>query len=300
MGAGEDAFMLGALRISASALLLLLLALGPSRPFSLFSLPLLLSTEGAPESSLPDSGVFFGGAVHRGTSQTTPVKLLSVKPPRAHLRHGLPDLSSARRPALMAPWFALGPSLCAPAARLAAEWSIVPSSLWSLLVCCTSHREVKERTYNRGFFLGPGFPLGLGIPSMPFADRLVPLFLGPSVGGPMPDGAGVPSAAGVAALESDAFSPLEVVGAATLAELVGELLTSLGSEGSFTKGVCSSIDSGKRSTRSCAGDTAKVTSRLGLPPDLRRPSAALPDGGIVTVQCVRCRGDGFLMLAARG
>ncbi len=108
------------LRISASAPLLLLLALLPSWPFSLFSLLLLLSAaDGAPDSPLLDSGSFFGGAVHLGTSQTTPVKLLSLKPPRAHLRQGLPLLSSARRPALIAPWFALGPSLCAPEGRLA-------------------------------------------------------------------------------------------------------------------------------------------------------------------------------------
>ena len=70
--------------------------------FSLFSL-LLLSDAAAVDPSADDSGRDLGGAVHRGISQTTPVNVLSVKPPLFHLRQGLPDRSSARRPALMAP-----------------------------------------------------------------------------------------------------------------------------------------------------------------------------------------------------
>lgn len=130
MGAGEEALTLGALCTSASPPLLLLLPLLATWPSSLFSLPLLLSAaEGAPESSVVDSEGL-GGAVQRGISQTTPVKVLRVKPPLAHRRQGLPLRSRARRPALMAPWLALGPSLCAPAARFAAfVWSMVPSSL---------------------------------------------------------------------------------------------------------------------------------------------------------------------------
>lgn len=62
-------------------------------------------------------------------------------------------------------------------------------------------------TYRRGFFLGPGFPRTLGWPSAVVAPLLTPFFL-PSVGGPIEDGAGVPSPAGVAAFESDAASPL--------------------------------------------------------------------------------------------
>jgi hypothetical protein len=51
------------------------------------------------------------GAFHEGTSHTTPVKLRRVKPFFSHLRHlNFPVRSRARRPALMAPWFALGPS----------------------------------------------------------------------------------------------------------------------------------------------------------------------------------------------
>lgn len=109
MGAGDEVWMLGALCISTSGPLLLLemlLSLPDmllaSFPFSLFSL-LLPSAEGAAESSVPDSGTVRGGAVHRGISQATPVKLLSLKPPLAHFRQGLPERSRARRPALMAP-----------------------------------------------------------------------------------------------------------------------------------------------------------------------------------------------------
>jgi hypothetical protein len=79
------------------------------------------------DPSADDSGRDLGGAVHRGISHTTPVNVLSVKPPLFHLRQGLPDRSSARRPALMAPWLALGPSLCA--ARELRPPSMVPSSL---------------------------------------------------------------------------------------------------------------------------------------------------------------------------
>lgn len=110
IGAGEEAGTLVALRISASAPLLLFTAL-LSAGVSLFSLLLLLSADAALESPVLDSGAFLGGAVQRGISHTVPVKLLRVKPPRFHLRQGLPERSRARRPALIAPWFALGPSL---------------------------------------------------------------------------------------------------------------------------------------------------------------------------------------------
>lgn len=50
------------------------------------------------------------------------------------------------------------------------------------------------------------------------ADRLTPFFFGPSVGGPMAEGAGVPSAVvtsgtGVAAFESEALSPFVTLAA---------------------------------------------------------------------------------------
>jgi len=50
------------------------------------------------------------GARQVGTAQLTPVKLRSWKPFFSHFRHGFPVRSRARRPALMAPWLALGPS----------------------------------------------------------------------------------------------------------------------------------------------------------------------------------------------
>lgn len=124
------------------ALLLALLLSSMSAPpllFSLFSLAIwllsLFSLLLSPDAESPEvpSALIFGGAVQRGISQTTPVKLLSVKLPFCHLRQGLPDRSSARRPALIAPWLALGPSLWAAVALAARgavlEWSIEPSSL---------------------------------------------------------------------------------------------------------------------------------------------------------------------------
>ena len=108
-GAGEDSAggaegarelptaWLGALAISTS-IPLLLFSLS-SWLLSLFSL--LLSPDAG--SSDLGSGLGLGGAVQRGTSQTTPVKLLSLKPPLFHLRQGLPDRSRALKPAFMAP-----------------------------------------------------------------------------------------------------------------------------------------------------------------------------------------------------
>lgn len=60
-----------------------------------------------------------------------PVNDLMENPPRAHLRQGAPERSSARRPAFMAPWLALGPSLWAVEGWRDLEdgESAVPSSL---------------------------------------------------------------------------------------------------------------------------------------------------------------------------
>lgn len=98
----------------------------------------------------------------------------------------------------------------------------------------------------------------------------------------MTDGAGVPSAAGVAAFESVAFSPFAVGAAATLAELEGDSLTSLGSEGDLAEGVSSLMESGSTISCSRREGTVKVISRPALPPDLRRASADLAVGGIAT------------------
>lgn len=138
IGAGEfSATALWTLCISTSASRLLatsLFAAGPSVPlaslvsltlltpfvsfspfslFSLFSLSSLFSlllpaaetaAEAEADSSVTTgSGSGLGGAVHRGISHTVPVKLLSLKPPFAHFRQGLPERSRARRPAFMAP-----------------------------------------------------------------------------------------------------------------------------------------------------------------------------------------------------
>jgi hypothetical protein len=108
MGAGELAWTLGAMLRGSASTLLVLFSLFNWLP-SLFSL-LLLSAEAA-DSSVGASGWGFGGAVHRGISHKTPVNDFNLKPPLVHLRQGAPDLSRARRPALIAPWFALGPSL---------------------------------------------------------------------------------------------------------------------------------------------------------------------------------------------
>ncbi len=73
------------------------------------------------------------GAFQEGIPHIMPVNDLSWMPLRSQRRHGLPVRSSARRPALIAPVLAFGPSLCAgigaavvgrPVAR-----SIVPSAL---------------------------------------------------------------------------------------------------------------------------------------------------------------------------
>lgn len=100
------------------ALLLALLSLSP------------VSTVVATSLASAFSSVFLGlGARQVGICQTTPVKLFSWKGLRSHLRQGVPVRSRARRPALMAPWLALGPSLCAVGTTLL--WSMLPSSLFS-------------------------------------------------------------------------------------------------------------------------------------------------------------------------
>lgn len=121
----------------------------PLSPGLLFSLPslllLLLALLGLSEfpelfeTSPSASMTFVFGARHVGNSQTTPVKVFRWKPDFAHFLHGLPVLSRARSPALIAPWLAFGPSLWAgPGARpLGLVWMMVPSSFL-------------------GFFFGPG------------------------------------------------------------------------------------------------------------------------------------------------
>ena len=131
-GAAElAAAKLGAFFISTSAPLLLgSLFTWVFCPETMFSLLLpSADAETGVGSSAVGSGRGFGGAVQRGSSHTTPVKLLRVNPPLVHFRQGLPDRSRARRPALMAPMLALGPSLCA--AKPPRPPSTVPSSLYA-------------------------------------------------------------------------------------------------------------------------------------------------------------------------
>jgi hypothetical protein len=74
------------------------------------------------------------GAFQEGMPHIMPVKDLIWMPLRSHLRQGLPLRSRARRPALMAPVLAFGPSLCAGTGLgvlvLSPERSIEPSGLW--------------------------------------------------------------------------------------------------------------------------------------------------------------------------
>lgn len=121
------------LLFSLSTALALLLALLPVSPLGVpFRVPFGVPF-GVPFSvaSAESSSTTFGlGALQVGIPQTTPVKLFSWNGLRSHLRHGLPVRSRARRPALIAPWLAFGPSLCEPPVARPPVWpSVVPSSL---------------------------------------------------------------------------------------------------------------------------------------------------------------------------
>ncbi len=90
-----------------------LLSIAASLPLGLASLLLccdrsLVSLDSSP--FMADLG--FSPPFHEGMSHTTPVKLFRANGFLPHLRQGAPDRSRARRPALIAPWLALGPSLC--------------------------------------------------------------------------------------------------------------------------------------------------------------------------------------------
>ena len=73
----------------------------------LFSLLWLLEVP----CSLSEPNAFGFGVRHEGISQTLPVNDLILKPVLSHFLQALPVRSRARSPALIAPWFALGPSL---------------------------------------------------------------------------------------------------------------------------------------------------------------------------------------------
>lgn len=124
-GAGEVAILAGRGVSSPSPELLFSLGIMLPSPLALLSLSPVSRAPSLPSRSMSS---FFGlGVRQMGTCQNTPVKLFSPNGFRCHFRHGAPVRSSARRPALMAPWLALGPSLCGAGMSLA--WSMVPSSL---------------------------------------------------------------------------------------------------------------------------------------------------------------------------
>jgi len=180
-GAGEVAILAGRGVSSPSPELLFSLGIMLPSRLALLSLSPVSRAPSLPSGSRSS---FFGlGVRQMGTRQNIPVKLFSSNGFRCHFRQGAPVRSSARRPALMAPWFALGPSLCG--AGMSLLWSAVPSSL------------------SRGFFFGPGFPLGFGKTS-PIWFRLLLL---PGLGPGMPFLRGV-GAAGVEAA-SEALSTEE-------------------------------------------------------------------------------------------
>lgn len=107
----------------------------------------------------------------------------------------------------------------------------------------------------------------------------------------MVDGAGVPSGAGVAALESDALSPFEALAASWVAEGAGESTTSLVS----LMGDSSLMDWGSTISRSFAGDTVSLTSRVGLLLDFRRASMDFDGGAMVESAVVSCSNNDDLM-----
>src|SRR5579862_6958241 len=103
--------MLLAPPISTSPVLLLFPSLF-SPLLHLFSFP-SLSTFKLESPLVPLSpSIFIAlGARHVGSCQMTPVKLFICRPFFNHFRQGFPVRSRALSPALMAPWFAFGPSL---------------------------------------------------------------------------------------------------------------------------------------------------------------------------------------------
>ena len=144
------------------------------------SLEPVLSLLTSPENPEPRAGAF-----HDGIAHMLPVKDLRWSALRSHFRHGLPLRSSARRPALMAPVFAFGPSLWFGTGFGATMGpffesfvrSMVPSALdimlargLAVIVCrcqvgqeiwppCAEFRSLScVYTYSLGFFLGPGLP----------------------------------------------------------------------------------------------------------------------------------------------
>lgn len=64
----------------------------------------------APGDGVGGPGGSITGAPQVGMDHCTPVKDFKLKVAFSQRLHGFPVRSKARRPAFMAPWFALGPS----------------------------------------------------------------------------------------------------------------------------------------------------------------------------------------------
>lgn len=149
----------------------------------------------------------------------------------------------------------------------------------------------RSRTYNLGFFLGPGFPLGLLTASVPSlaaaAERLTPFFLDPSADCPVLESTGVPSGAGVGAFDSEALSAFELDVVAGATGVLGEPFDSVASLGSDS----ASTGSGATILRSPPGETRSLTTKAGADPGLRGPSTAL-FAGAIAAKVQRGYGDG--------
>jgi hypothetical protein len=98
-------------------------------------------------------------------------------------------------------------------------------------------------TYNLGRFLGPGLPRGFGRPSAVKAGPALlfaPFFLGPSVGGGIRDGRGVPFATGVFDVDFGGSSPFELPATGMAFEVV-DGGSSFKGDSSFTTGLGSNL-----------------------------------------------------------
>lgn len=124
IGAGELA---GGVDMSIVSGLSPELLMAMSLPLGLASLLLCCEVSFASLDSSPfRARLGLSPPLHEGISHTTPVKLFNVNGFLSHLRQALPDRSRARRPALMAPWLALGPNLCAALIPLTFDGLAVP------------------------------------------------------------------------------------------------------------------------------------------------------------------------------
>lgn len=169
--------------------------------------------------------------------QTTPVKLLSWNGLRSHLRHGAPVRSRARRPALIAPWLALGPSLWPGGMSLVL--SVVLSSLCRLASIHDTNGS-GECAYNFSFFLAALGLLRGALGASPVLSRA--LFVPLALPAPFPFLAFPPSVAAGAGVEaaSEALSKEEACTSSPLVDDGGDeaslILTSFSSRAGVSWG----------------------------------------------------------------